>query len=45
MEVLEGVVKEGSGFASRRKRAGDDTDCQPEEGVNLHLLTDAMNID
>ena len=37
-------VKEESGSASRRKRAGDDTDCQPEEGVNLPMLAAAMNI-
>ena len=37
-------VKEESGSASRRKRAGDDTDCQPEEGVNLPMLVAAMNI-
>ena len=37
-------VKEESGSASWRKRAGDDTDCQPEEGVNLPMLAAAMNI-
>ena len=38
------MVEEVSGSASRRKRAGDDTDRQPDEGGNLQLLTDALNI-
>ena len=37
-------VKEDSSSASGRKRAGDDTDSQPEEGVNLPMLAAAMNI-
>ena len=38
------MVEEGLRSASRRKRAGEDRDRQLEEGGNLQLLTDAMNI-
>ena len=43
VKVSVDVVKEGSGSATTRKRAGDDGDSQPERKVNLSMIVAAMN--